>query len=322
VTASTRTRVAWVALGTVTLLTATTGWVYPLYLPMLASLAAVALVGSRPSSGLALALAVAAPLPWVPTVDRAVLLALVSSVAWGASVVVAGHRAQVAREARAELEAATYRAVTEERLRIARDLHDLVAHGMSVITVQAGYGALVGREHHDVALEALEAIDSTGRETLAQVRHLLEVLREPGAPLRPTPGLADLEMLVATTERAGLEVTTLLEVSPDAVPGDLGACVYRIVQEGLSNVLRHSDARHVRLTVVPEGSYLRVAVEDDGRPGPAGSGDPTRPGHGLLGIRERLAGYHGTATAGPGPDGGFLLDVRIPRLPSAAAPVP
>ncbi len=260
-------------------------------------------------------------------VDTVIGNSLVFGVAW-----VVGDRQRHAREEaarehrRAEVLERTRdemarRAVAEERLRIARELHDVVAHAMSVIVVQAGTGRVVIDDAPDKAREALAAIETTSRTALGEMRRLLTVLRSDGdgdqgetQPLVPAPGLSDLEALLATTAKAGLAVDMRVEGERADLPAGVDLAAYRIVQEALTNVRRHAGASRATVTVGYEPGRLRIDVADDGR------GPPNRPadgggdggGHGLVGMRERAALYGGTLAADRGPEGGFLVSLRIP----------
>jgi signal transduction histidine kinase len=201
------------------------------------------------------------------------------------------------------------RAVGDERLRIARELHDVVAHSMSLIAVQAGIGNHVARARPAEAQEALRVIESTSRGSLAEMRHLLGVLRSEvdDATLAPAPGLAALADLAARAADAGVRVT--LDV-PDAVelPDGVELAVYRIVQEAVTNVVRHAAPAACRVTVSEVDGAVAVDVSNDGpavRP-------VVRAGHGLIGMRERVAMYGGTFDAGPCPAGGFRVRATIP----------
>ncbi|GLZ37259.1 histidine kinase [Actinokineospora sp. NBRC 105648] len=233
---------------------------------------------------------------------------LVMVLGWVVGLAIGRHRAYTAeRVHRAFAEAEQARAAANaQRLSIARDLHDVVAHSMSVITVQAGYAHLVidGRPEH--ARAALGVIETTGRETLVEMRRLLGVLREsPGTETDP-PGLANLSPLLDRTARAGVRVDVQVTGSLE-VPAGLGVSAYRIVQEALTNVVKHADTQSCRLSIVAGERELRVEVEDQG----AGAG-PVIAGHGLTGMRERLAAHGGTLRAEPVPGGGFLVTARFP----------
>jgi signal transduction histidine kinase len=206
-------------------------------------------------------------------------------------------------------EQAVVQAVADERLRIARELHDIVAHSMSLIAVKAGIGNHVAESRPAEAREALRVIESTSRGSLAEMRHLLGVLRSEvdGAELAPAPGLAAIPQLASRASSAGVPVT--LEVPPDAaLPEGVGLAVYRIVQEAVTNVVRHAAPARCRVTVSVGEDDVRVEVTNDGPvvrlAGPSG--------HGLIGMRERVAMYGGTFTAGPRPSGGFAVSATIP----------
>jgi len=202
------------------------------------------------------------------------------------------------------------RAVAEERLRIAQDLHDVVAHSMGVIAVQAGVGAHVIDADPGEAKKSLEAISQTSRSTLAEIRRMLGVLREDeNASYEPAPGLGDLDRLVRDVEGAGLDVDVRNEGARTELPPGVDFTAYRIVQEALTNVLKH--AGHARATVVVgyEDNALRLEIADDGR----GVNGRTAPGGvGLMGMRERVGVYGGSFEAGPRTGGGFRVKVRIP----------
>jgi signal transduction histidine kinase len=202
------------------------------------------------------------------------------------------------------------RAVTEERARIARELHDVVAHSVSVMTVQAGAVRRVLRPEQEREREALETVERTGREALAEMRRLLGVLRETEdeAALEPQPGLDQIERLLERARTAGLPVELAVEGDrrPLAPGVDLNA--YRVVQEALTNALKHSQGATaaVRLRWSPDALELEVA--NDGVPVLSGDGG----GHGLVGMRERVNVCGGRFEAGPRPEGGFLVRATLP----------
>ncbi|MFF0268999.1 sensor histidine kinase [Kribbella sp. NPDC004536] len=199
--------------------------------------------------------------------------------------------------------------VQQERMRIARELHDIVAHSMGVITVQSGYGHAVIDSRPEAAREALATIEQTGRRTLAELRSLLGVLRsDEQVELAPAPGLAELEELVARTGKAGVRVDlTVSGLSPE-LPAGVQLSAYRIVQEALTNVVKHAAVPVASASVVCRGRELAVEVVDHG----AGCADVPRAGHGLAGLRERVALYGGTLQAGPLPDKGFRVSAVLP----------
>ena len=209
-----------------------------------------------------------------------------------------------------ELRQVAEQAAAEERARIARELHDVVAHSVSVMVVQAsGVRRLLKDEQHRER-DALLSVEQIGRQALTEMRRMLGVMRtEPGElpSLAPQPGLQHLERLVAQVEEAGLPVTLRIEGErPELSPGiDLSA--YRIVQEGLTNALKHSRGGHAEVIVRYDDDSVQLEITDDGI-GANGDG----PGHGLVGMRERVALYGGKLVAGPRDGGGFVLRAELP----------
>ncbi|MFJ9150939.1 sensor histidine kinase [Streptomyces sp. NPDC102270] len=200
--------------------------------------------------------------------------------------------------------------IAQERLRIARELHDVVAHGMSVITVQASYGHLVIDDRPDRARAALDVIETTGRETTTEIRRLLGVLRtEDTAPaLAPAPGLADLDRLLASTAEAGVQVELVITGSRRALPAGIDTSAYRIVQEALTNAVKHADTSRAGVRIGYGPDELLIEITDQGQGHPSHMG----PGHGLIGMRERAAMCGGDFRAGPLPGGGFQVCVHLP----------
>ncbi|SHN74701.1 sensor histidine kinase [Cryptosporangium aurantiacum] len=235
--------------------------------------------------------------------------------AWMLGTVARLHRerADALADRAAELErqrtADAARAVAEERARIARDLHDVLAHAVSVIVVQAEAGPLVVRSDPDRAERVFDAIASSGRDAMAQLRRSLGVLRTAGdAPaLAPQPTVAAIPDLAERVRGTGLRVSVDTVGEPVPLPVDAELAAYRIVQEGLTNTVKHAAATTVTVTLGWQPDGLRVAVRDDGRGGPPGTG-----GQGLVGIRERATACGGTASAGP-VEGGFLVTAWLPR---------
>jgi signal transduction histidine kinase len=204
----------------------------------------------------------------------------------------------------------TRRALAEERLRIAQELHDVVAHSMGVIAVQAGVGAHVIDSEPGEAKRALEAISQTSRSTLVEIRRLLGVLREDqGASYLPAPGLADLHRLVRDVASTGLHADVHVEGTTTQLPPGVDFTAYRIVQEALTNVLKHAGPATATVIIGYEGTALRLEILDDGR---AVNGRATPGGHGLVGMRERVGVYGGSFEAGPRTGGGFRVAVRLP----------
>ncbi|GAA3283342.1 sensor histidine kinase [Streptomyces lavendulae] len=223
-------------------------------------------------------------------------------------------REQWSRE-RSERAAAARRRADEERLRIARELHDVLAHSISVINVQAGVGLALLDTDPEQARTALTTIKAASKEALGEVRQVLDTLRAPGAaPRAPAPGLDRLPELLEQAAAAGLTVTAATEGRPRTLPPGADLAAFRILQEALTNVVRHSGSRTARIRLAWRPDGLELRVDDDG---PA-TGDPAGgSGNGLAGMRERAAALGGTIEAGPRPDGGFRV---IARLPPTAAP--
>ncbi|AJF67548.1 sensor histidine kinase [Streptomyces vietnamensis] len=202
-------------------------------------------------------------------------------------------------------------AATRERARIAREMHDILSHAVSLMVVQAEAGPVAVRAAPERAEAAFEAISETGREAMVQLRQMLGLLREGGetaAPREPQPDLADLPALLDRVRAGGLTVGYATEGGVRALPAATGASVYRIVQEALTNVVKHARARTVDVRLAHADGVLRVTVTDDGRGPQGGPG-----GHGLVGVRERAAAHGGTAETGAGPGGrGFEVRVLLP----------
>jgi len=208
-------------------------------------------------------------------------------------------------------------AVVEERRVIARELHDVVAHNVSVIVAEAGAAQRISDAHPSEALATLEPIERTGREALVEMRRLMGFLRtESELPSHaPQPGLNDLEALIEHASRVGLPTRLTIEGSPRALSPGLDLSAYRIVQEGLTNALKHAGAAHVHVVVRYESDRLLLLIDDDGV-GPAGHpGDPTRPKYGHLGMRERVALFGGRLQVGGRPGGGFRVVASLPIDP-------
>jgi signal transduction histidine kinase len=209
-------------------------------------------------------------------------------------------------------------AVQAERLRIARELHDMVAHSIGVIAIQAGAAALVVQTQPEGARKAMDAVGRTSRETLAALRRMLVALREEDAVggSAPAPGLADLDRLLASAADAGLAVDMRVTGERRALPMEIELSAYRIVQESLTNVIRHAgtDRCRVRLDYLPQEVAVEVVDAGRGGPGPgaaAGTGYGIT-GYGILGMRERVGLLHGHLDAGPVPGGGFRVAARLP----------
>jgi len=221
-----------------------------------------------------------------------------------------------ATEAEREREAAARIAVAEERARIARELHDIVAHSVSVMVLQVGAVRHKLPDALDEDREALQGVERTGRAALAEMRRLLGAMRHDGqeAELSPQPGLDGLQSLADEVGRAGLPVQLHREGDAYALPRAVDLSAYRIIQEGLTNALKHSGASHADVTVRYAPDAVQIEVEDDGRGVAATDGS----GHGLVGIRERVKIYGGEMTAGPTDGGGFRLTSTLPLAEDAS----
>ena len=217
-----------------------------------------------------------------------------------------------ARASRAERERETAAriAVAEERARIARELHDIVAHAVSVMVLQVGAVRHKLPEELAQDRDALEDVERTGRAALTEMRRLLGAMRSDrdDLELTPQPGLANLEPLLDEIRRAGLAVELQVDGEPTSLPRAIDLSAYRIVQEGLTNALRHAQATHAEVVVRYGAGELEIAVRDDGR-GPAATDGL---GHGLVGVHERVKLYGGQMQAGAANGRGFVLSARLP----------
>jgi signal transduction histidine kinase len=260
---------------------------------------------------------------------------LTAVIAW-----LAGDSVRRARNYAERLRAhAVAEAVTAERLRISRELHDLVAHSMGIITLQAGAAARVIDTQPQRAREALFEVERAGRETLAGLRRMLGPLRQADASHPDTghadtghadaghpdaghadaglgyqpgsmPGLADIGRLAAATTAAGVHVDVRWQGERRPLPPDVELAAYRIVQESVTNVVRHAGTRCCQVLIADDGEAVSIEVADHGQ----GPGDgPSGTGCGLAGMRERAVLLHGDFSAGPGPGGGFVVSARLPR---------
>ncbi|QQQ74319.1 sensor histidine kinase [Saccharothrix sp. 6-C] len=221
-------------------------------------------------------------------------------------------RAQVSALEREQAEA-LHRAVEHERARIARELHDVVTHHVSVMTIQAGAARKVMASSPGQAREALLAVEAGGRAAMTELRHVMGLLAADGADpadLAPQPGLDQLAALVARLRDSGVPVESTVSGQPRPLPSGVELAAYRVVQEALTNAVKHASGGSAAVTVVYGADHLRVEVVDTGgEPGPgAAAGD----GHGLIGLRERLAVYGGTLDARPRAGGGYHVTASIP----------
>ncbi|PWR08915.1 two-component sensor histidine kinase [Micromonospora acroterricola] len=293
-------------------------WTPPLALGSIAVVAVVVARVDRPVLAWVVAITAVPVLTLVRAENRAAVLALLGALAIVGDLIRHNRQSRRALAAQTELSEREQdrRAVLEERTRIARELHDVVAHHMSLIAVQAETAPYRLTDVPAPAAAEFAAIAGSARDALIDMRRLLGVLRSEstGPQTAPQPDLADLGAMVEATRRAGLPVT--LDAGPvDAgrVPAPVGLAAYRIVQEGLANAARHAAGAAVRVTVHAGRSTLAVRVQNapadatDARPG-----TETGAGHGLTGMRERAVSLGGTFTAGPLPDGGYAVTAELP----------
>jgi signal transduction histidine kinase len=215
--------------------------------------------------------------------------------------------------ARAEAaEEAARRRSSEERLRIARELHDIIGHSLGTIAVQAGVGRHLMDTDPGRAADALDNIARISRDSLDEVRAVVATLRDEEPPYQPAPGLADLPELIETVRATGLSVELTLPDDVAAIPRQTGAAVYRITREALTNVLRHAHASNASVQVDHHEVRVEVAIRDDGAGGSAAREPGSSTGHGIAGMRERAEALGGTLSAGPSNEGGFLVTASLP----------
>jgi len=221
---------------------------------------------------------------------------------WLIGIVVRGRRRAAALQQQAR------EAVAAERARIARELHDIVAHHLSVVVLQAAAAQASGSP----ATAALEKIEHSGRQALTEMRRLLGILRDPNEEtgLTPQPGIGDLAALADSVRGSGLPVHLVIDADHTGLPAAVSVSAYRIVQEALTNILKHAGPAHAEVAVTCAGDAVTIEVTDDGTRPPAGPAHPG--GHGLAGMRERAAILGGELAAGPRPGGGFAVQARLP----------
>jgi len=268
----------------------------PVLLPVALVTAVVVGIGERTDRNL----------NWVEILSELVLTA-------GIPVLLGRMTANRRRRILRDRELAARDAVAAERARIARELHDVVAHHMSVMIVQAGAARSVGTSDPDAAAEALRQIEDSGRTGLAEMRRLLDLLQTPegGDGLAPQPGLGRLDELLEATRATGLAVELAVEGPERPLPAGVDLSAFRIVQEALTNVLKHSGGTTASVRLAYRADALEIEVADDGIGAPEGiAGHGER--HGLIGMRERAALFGGSLDAGPRPGGGFAVRVRLP----------
>lgn len=241
----------------------------------------------------------------------------ITAAAWAAGLVVRDRGVRAAasedRALRAEQdrEERAAAAVTEERARIARELHDLVAHSVSVMVMQSGALRRMLAADQDRERELVGNVERTGRQALGEMRRMLGLLRDAdagGEPLAPQPGLARIDELVDGARAGGLPVSMGVHGKPVPLLPALDLCAYRIVQEAVTNVLKHARASSAQVQLRYSGSNLEIVVTDDGR-GPVAAADP---GHGLIGMQERVTLFGGELWTGAAPGGGFCVRAVLP----------
>ena len=225
---------------------------------------------------------------------------------------------QVLAELEAEQDRQAREAVQDERARIARDLHDIIGHTLNIIVVQAAAARTVFKSKPEQALESLDSIETTARQSLSDMERMLGILRPPdagAAPYAPQPSLRQIESLAEQFAGAGLPVEVHVEGEPRKLPASLDLSAYRIVQEALTNALKHAGPAHALVTISYLEDKLELDIVDDGQ----GSGRGRRKassGRGLIGMRERVSLFGGELDAGPAPDGGFLVHASLPLVES------
>jgi signal transduction histidine kinase len=295
-----------------------------LAIPILAAIAALFFFGmlrqrSQAVAGLVLAIGVVAVVARNDPsgdIEDFLWVSFILSVAWTIGFALSGKLREVdeAKEQAIRLEREREErardAVTEERARIARELHDVVGHSVSVMTVQASAVRRLLQPEQEREREALLIVEQTGREALAEMRRMVGVLRRPeeSPALAPQPSLEHLGKLVEQAREAGLPVELRVEGEAVQLPAGVDLTAYRLVQEGLTNAHKHARARQAEVVVRYGDGQVELTVSDDGRGGGGGDGG----GHGLVGMRERVAVYGGRLEAGPRPEGGYSLRVLLP----------
>ncbi|GIG19632.1 two-component sensor histidine kinase [Cellulomonas chitinilytica] len=256
------------------------------------------------------------PTAWGGLPVLGLLLVLAWTIGWGVRsrrAYLGEIRARAAHDLEREREQQAALAVAAERARLTREVHDVVAHGLAVIVMQAQGGAAAFARRPADTLAALDTIVATGRGSLADIRHVLSVSGQDDDATAPVPGIAQLPRLAEQVRQAGTPVELQVTGVPRTLPTSIDASSYRIVQEALTNVMKHAGpGAHAEVVVSYEGDGLTIDARDDGA-GPAPS-DGTG-GHGLRGMRERVALLGGELTAGPGPAGGYLVHARLPLDP-------
>lgn len=281
----------------------------PVFLALVVALVTCVLTGRRVAAVLA-AVTVEASVVVALAVGEIGLGEVVGATAWLLVVIavseVVRSRVAVAQQTRRSFEQEQLRQAGEERLRVARELHDVLAHSISLISVQAGVALHLMDDQPHKAREALVTIKQVSGEGLRDLRRTLRVLREDAA-VTPTPDLTGLDRLLDGARSTGLAVTHDVRGTPRPLDAPVGLAAYRVVQEALTNVSRHAGGQTARVTLTYDEAALEVYVDDDG-PAIGASGD----GHGLQGMRERVTALGGQLWTGPRPDGGFSVHATLP----------
>jgi signal transduction histidine kinase len=294
------------------------------FIPLLAGIAANVLFGMLPVRrqaivGYVLTIAVAGIVNHNDpkgSIGGQIWISVVFGIAWLVGFAFSGATRQAeeakerARSAEREREERARLAVSEERARIARELHDVVGHSVSVMTVQASAVRRLLKPEQEREREALLIVEQTGREAMAEMRRMVGVLRRPEeAPaLAPQPSLEHLDKLVEHARESGLPVTLTVEGDAVQLPAGVDLTAYRLVQEGLTNALKHARAKNAEVVVRYSNGFVELSVTDDG----TGDGGGDSGGHGLVGMRERISVYGGNLEAGPQPEGGYRLRATLP----------
>ena len=283
-----------------------------------ALLAAFAVAGTHPNLQSAVSCAAIgyASLVAIIASDRPELLGVIpvvlfAAVAWGIGRTVAerGRQTAALEERSGQLERSHAEAVASERATIARELHDVIAHSVSVMTVQAGAARLLLEEDVTQARQSLLAVEETGRQALGEMRRLLGILRgdDDNRQLAPQPGISDIDALIEQVRGAGLPVDVIVEGETKPLPPGVDLAAYRVVQEALTNTLKHAGAARAEVSIRYRPTALELAVTNDGFAQRNGRG-----GHGLVGMRERIALYGGEFDAGPRSGGGYAVRAALP----------
>ena len=221
-------------------------------------------------------------------------------------------RVDLANARAAAAEEAALRRSSEERLRIARELHDIIGHSLGTIAVQAGVGRHLMDSEPDKAAEALDNIARISRSSLDEVRGVVSALRDEETPYHPAPSLADLRDLIENVRSAGITVELTLPDDLETIPKQTGAAIYRITREALTNVVRHAHASTATVHLDHQDGRIDLAIHDDGSATITRAGSESGKGHGIAGMRERAEALGGSLSAGPSPEGGFLVTASLP----------